>query len=70
MKKFCFNYYYNIHGNTNDGFDVLFDDYVELKFSLLKEIRGPLQIDKWVIDRIQLESEQFPSVFRVSYSFY
>lgn len=45
---------------------MILDDYLEPTDNrILKEKRGPFPINKWLVERIQFEPNDLPSVFRV-----
>ena len=62
--KYCFDYYYNINGNDDDGFRISIEDYLSHEIKHLRVIKKETHIeDKWYNDEIQLEIQS--EFFRV-----
>jgi len=63
--EFCINYYFNINGNSSDGYKVLLENYLDsTEIVELRKTFGPLEEDKWHLDRIQITELKY-ELFRV-----
>ena len=63
---FCVNVKYHIYGQDTDGFKLIIENYLNgNEFITLSEIRGPLSINMWHSQYIQVKSVTF-SQFRVN----
>ena len=52
---FCFNFYYNIHGSTTDGFRILYQDYFDVDEKIpIRTFQGPLSEDRWYYGQVQM----------------
>lgn len=48
LSTFCVNFQYNIYGDSNDGFRLIIENYLNPnENSNLLVVIGPLNIDKW-----------------------
>jgi hypothetical protein len=62
----CLTYVYNINSQSNDGFNIYFENYLNSNdIKLLTTKRGPLSIDKWYLNSIQVNISNY-NQFRVS----
>jgi len=62
----CLTYAYNIYGQSNNSFNIYFENYLNSSDTqLLTSKRGPLSIDKWYFDAVQINITNY-SQFRVS----
>lgn len=63
----CFNFVYNIYSQTNDGFNLYLENYLNSNdLKLLDKIQGPLTTDKWYNHKVYLQDITFTE-FRVSF---
>ncbi len=65
--EFCINYYFNINGNSSDGFKVFLENYLDNTETVeLRKNFGPLGEDRWHLDRIQITELKY-ELFRVGH---